>query len=164
MTRIPSRRAGLAGIAALLALAAGCTPPPAAPAPPGARLAGEVSGWLSYLGGPCPTGQNFRRVLTLQVEAPEPSELIVDVCEVNTTAHGGAPARGGFELRTPDGTLQGTATGSWGWSYKDVLNVELDVSIARGELWDVNGSFQLHAEVERFDPIDSVSGELTALD
>ena len=162
MNRIHSlRRAGMAGAAALLALAAGCTPPP--PVPAGARLAGEVSGWLSYVGGPCPTGQNYRRMLTLEVDAPEPSELVVDVCSVNTTAHGGAPARGGFELHTDDGSLSGSVTGSWTWSSKDVLNVELDVSIASGELSDVNGSLQLRAEVERFDPIDSVEGELTAL-
>jgi len=162
MTRTRLRRAGVAGIVTLLALAAGCTPPPT-PAPPGARLAGEVSGWLTYLGGPCPTGQDHRRMLTLEVDAPEPSELVVDVCSVDTTAHGGAPARGGFTLDTEDGSLSGSVTGYWSWSELDVLDVELDVSVASGELRGVSGTLHLRAEVERLEPAGAVEGELTAL-
>jgi hypothetical protein len=162
-TRRTTRRAGLVGIAALAALAAGCTTPPSSPQPAGARLAGEVTGWAAHGDDTCPVGQNFRRVLTLEVDAPEPSELIVDVCSVDTTAHGGAPARGGFVLRTEDGSLRGTVTGSWGWSQKDVLSVDLDVSVASGSLRDVDDMLHLRAAVERFDPVDAVDGELTTL-
>jgi hypothetical protein len=164
--RRSTRRAGLVGLAALAALAVGCTPPPPTPAPElpaGSQLAGTVSGWAAPGTDTCPVGHNSRRVLTLEVEAPEPSELVVDVCSVDTTAHGGAPARGGFLLRTDGGSLRGTATGVWGWGQKEVLTVELDVSVASGDLRGMNGSLELRAAVERFEPANAVEGELTAL-
>ena len=163
-TRLGRARSVIATALLGTLVAVGCTaPPPTAPAPVTAPLAGAVTGTGTHLGDDCPVGQRFLRRLELRVDAPTPSELVVEVCQVETTAMGGAGARGGFRLTTPDGEVRGTATGSWTWHRNDILRVELRVSTAQGALGQMYGSLELLAEVELGDQPAPVTGTLTAL-
>lgn len=153
-------RTAAAALVAFTSLVTAACVPPTNDANRLASLTGPAHGSTSF-GGSCPAGQNFPVEMDLQVQGSAgSSSLRVQVCAVATTAMGGAPARGSWELTAADGTLHGTLAGSWTWSYDDILRATLQITGGTGSLSDVGGAFELTAPMQRVDPNAVIGGAL----